>query len=753
MASKISFKIGGRVRLNDSEVLPVTLATYDRDGQIEELVSFLSPLPKPLEVKFKQWQYYIGLQGNRKVAKSRDDRLSGVVNLTELANSLKVELNKWLGSNGWIDENGNPDPRVGLVLANFGAKITKQDEVQIIVQTEDRQLRGLPWQEWDTLAGYTAKGVEVAISATNFKRLTRKQTSQLRATVRILVVFGDEKLGFAQEEDFITNLRRYGGEPHILRQPTRHELEQKLTNRQGWHIFFFAGHSESDRDGRIGWIQINPADGREGIIEIAELKDLLANAIQKKLQLAIFNSCDGLGLANQLTELSLPYCIVMREMVESAVARELLKHFLAAFVKERSLFASMNAARQQLKQKFEPGKSWLPVIVANPLAPELTWNRLFSERRLFWQWELLLGIVTIALLVCLPMGIYYEFQGWETLRLYAQLYPHLIVYPSLLLWMPLFAGYKAHCMIRVKARPFVILTLVTIFLTVGGLLFELNGDRMMLLELKSDAIATIPAQQLPQFYFKWKTSSAALTGISPEIFNASEAFDLAGNLTLKRSVLEPVIKHIYTVDEIEGKDIAGSQGLLRIATAYDVWRQQPGAFSVSRWFYALSFTAIIGCGVQIVTLVATILFVPDAIFNKNRYLIYLIICELGILLWLPFQGYSIEHTKSMLFSSQFRGTLAGLNLLIYAIISFLSLATIASIFKSASKKYQPILLSFFLGSLGAIAPLGWFGTASIDRLFGMKSIDPLTPWFSGSILFGSIFFLVVRGIDLRVGEE
>jgi hypothetical protein len=411
MAFQISFKIGGRVQLNQSEVLPVTLAVSDQQGQIEELVSFLSPVPKPLEDKFKQWQYYIGLQGNRKVARNRDNLISGVINLTELANSLKTELNKWLGSDGWIDESGQPDPRVSRVLEKFREKITQKDEVQIIVQTEDRQLRGLPWQEWDTLAGYTSKGVEVAISATNFKRLIQKQTPQLKATARILVVFGDEKLGFAEEEDFIKSLRQHGGEPHILRQPTRQELEQKLKDAQGWHIFFFAGHSESDRDGRIGRIQINPADGAQGIIEIRELKDLLAEAIERKLQLAIFNSCDGLGLANQLTELSLPYCIVMREMVESSVARELLRHFLAAFVKDCSLFASMNAARQQLQQKFEPGKSWLPVIVANPLAKELTWNRLFSERRLSWRWEMLLGIVAIAVLISLPISIFSEFQG------------------------------------------------------------------------------------------------------------------------------------------------------------------------------------------------------------------------------------------------------------------------------------------------------------------------------------------------------
>lgn len=748
MAFKISFKIGGRVRLDRVEVLPVTLAIYDREKQIEELVSFLSPLPQSLEDKFRQWQYYIGLQGNRKVAKNRDLSMSGAIDLTKLANSLKVELNKWLDRNGWIDERGNPDLRVGLVLEKFGEKITKQDEVQIIVQTEDRQLRGLPWQEWDTLAGYTAKGVEVAISATNFRRLTRKQSPQLRATVRILVVFGDRKLGFEQEEDFITNLRRYGAEPYILRQPTRSELEQKLTDRQGWHIFFFAGHSESDRDGRLGRIQINPADGAQGIVEIAELKDLMAIAIQKKLQLAIFNSCDGLGLANQLTELSLPYCIVMREMVESAVARELLKHFLAAFVKDRSLFASMNAARQQLKQKFEPGKSWLPVIVANPLAQELTWNRLFSERRLSWQWEMIIGIVTIAVLICLPVGIYYEFQGWETLTLYAQLYPHLIIYPSLLLWMPLFAAYKAHCMIRVKARPFVVLTLLTIFLTLAGLLFELNSDRMMLMEFKPNAITTINARQLPQLYFKWKTSKAEILSIPQEIFNARDAFDREGNLTLKKSDLDAVVKHIYT-----GKDLAGSQGLLRIATAYDVWRQQPESFSIVRWCYALGFTAIIGCGVQIVTLVSTILFVPDSIFNKNRYLTYLIICELGILLWVPFEGYSIEHTKSLLFSPQFRGTLAGLNSLMYTIIAILSLATISSISRSASKKYQPILYSFFFGSLGMMMTIGWFGTSFIDRLFGMNSIDPLTPWLSGSILFACLFALLVRAIDFRVEEE
>jgi CHAT domain len=755
MAFRISFKIGGRVRINDSEVLPVTLAIYEQQEQIEELVSFLFPLPEPLAERFKQWQDYIApkdRKDSRRVRKEDLYRISGGVNLTGLANSLKAELNRWLGQDGWVDEDGQPDPRVGKALEDFRKNITSKDEVQIIVQTEDRQLRGLPWQEWDTLAGYTTQGIEVAVSATNFKRLTQKQTPQLRATVRILVVFGDEGLGFEEEEAFLNNLKRYGGEPHILRQPTRQQLEESLKDRQGWHIFFFAGHSESDHHGRIGRIQISPANGAQGIVEITELRDLLVGVIQKKLQLAIFNSCDGLGLANQLTALSLPYCIVMREEVESSVARELLRHFLTSFAKkDRSLFASMSAARQQLQQQFVPGKSWLPVIVANPLARELTWNRLFSERRLPWQGEVALGIVVIAILVSLPISILSEFQSWETLMLYAKLYPHLVVYPSLLLWMPLFATYKAHCMIRVKTRPFLVLTLITILLTLAALFFEITSDRMMLMEFKSSATTTIDAQQLPQLYSKWQTSESDISRIPEEIFNAREAFDAAGNLTLKKSDLEAVVKHIYTAKE--ASDVKGSQGFSRIATAYDVWKRNTGAFSVSRWFYVLSFLAIIGCGVQIMAMVATILSVPDSIFNKSRYLTYLILCELGVLLWVPFQGYSIGQIKSKLFSPEFQATVAGMNILVYVIIILLFIATWWSIRKSASKKYQQPLLLLLCGSLGLTLLGSWFGSSLIDLLFGMNSISFPTPWIVSSVFLICVFLVVVRLIDLHVVDE
>jgi CHAT domain len=748
MIFKIHFTIGRQVQLNHVDVLPVTLKIYDRAGQIEELSSLLIPLPKSLEDKFIRWQQYVGTYKNRKVVKNSGNLISGVINITELTSSLKIELNKWLNCDGWIDGYGLPDLRVNLVLKNFRQGITERDEVQIIVQTEDLRLRQLPWQEWDTLAEYTNRGVEVAISATNFKRLSQKQTPQINATVRILAIFGDETLGLEEEGKFLENLKLHGGELHVLQQPTRLELEQSLKDPQGWHIFFFAGHSESTADGRVGRFQINTVDGDRGFVEIAELRELLRGAIENKLQLAIFNSCDGLGLANQLTELSLPYCVVMREVVESEVARELLKNFLAAFVRNHSLFASVGIARRQLQLQFAVSKSWLPVIVANPLAPELTWNGLFSERRLSWQWEVVLGFSTLAVLLCLPIGIFYEFQGWEALKFYAQLYPHLVVYPSLFCWISLFAFYRAHCMIRVKTRVLITCSLVTALITLGTLFFELNGDRVMLIEYKPNSVLSIDARDLPQLYSTWKTSNTDLITIPQNIFDIEKSFDINGNLRLNKSDLETGIKEMYRSNEQ-----SSFQGLLRIATSSKVWKKNLAFSSITYQLYLILFTVSVACILQPVILNLVIIFTPHSISGKSKYLIYLVLGEFGILLWLPFEIYSINYSKATLFSHEFRGFVSGFNIAIFIIFFVILVMTINSITKNAANQHKIVLSAFLLSTFVLLPLFSLFGATTIDQVFGMSNSDPLTPWFASIFLCVPIFWVIVYWIDSSVGEK
>ncbi|MHC5833905.1 MAG: CHAT domain-containing protein, partial [Nostoc sp.] len=87
-------------------------------------------------------------------------------------------------------------------------------------------------------------------------------------------------------------------------------------------------------------------------------------AVSKGLQLAIFNSCDGLGLASQLGDLHIPQIIVMREPVQDLVAQEFLKNFLQKFSSGESLYLAVRESREKLhgiEDKY-PCAVCLPII-------------------------------------------------------------------------------------------------------------------------------------------------------------------------------------------------------------------------------------------------------------------------------------------------------------------------------------------------------------------------------------------------------
>jgi hypothetical protein len=376
MVKRICLHLGAQVQLKDShlDVLPATLTIYDDFGIEQRLTSYLLPPPEDLCRSFQAWQKYISPYSStiRKIRveslnpEDLDLGIDGNINLDRLAQNFQCDLNTWLNVRGWLDRNGQLDFKIKKALKrNSPERKWDRDEIQIFIETEDKRLQSFPWQEWDIFANYclNSPGTEVSISATDFCRPEQQHKPQLSALVRILAVFGDDRLDLAEERRLIANLRQYGGNVLILHQPDRDTLTAHLHDPGSWHIFCFAGHSGSDATGQIGWLEIQP-----GIrFPITELTDLLADVVRDKLQLAIFNSCDGLGLANSLTSLSLPYCIVMRESVDSFFARRLLQHLLTAFVAGKSIFAAMYIARNNLRSEFDeagkqPGKSWLPVI-------------------------------------------------------------------------------------------------------------------------------------------------------------------------------------------------------------------------------------------------------------------------------------------------------------------------------------------------------------------------------------------------------
>jgi energy-coupling factor transporter ATP-binding protein EcfA2 len=115
-------------------------------------------------------------------------------------------------------------------------------------------------------------------------------------------------------------------------------------------------------------------------LTISELQEGLKKAKSRGLQLAIFNSCDGMGLALKLQELRIPQVIVMREPVPDEVAHKFLRYFLEEYVQgQQSLYLAERSARLRLEEGQQAiflGASWLPVIFQLPAAAPPTWQDL-----------------------------------------------------------------------------------------------------------------------------------------------------------------------------------------------------------------------------------------------------------------------------------------------------------------------------------------------------------------------------------------
>ncbi|MEH2326429.1 MAG: CHASE2 domain-containing protein [Nostoc sp.] len=314
---------------------------------------------------------------------------------------LRSHLNHWLESESFW--------RIREKLLKY---LMPNEEVRVLIRTASMQLEKLPWHLWDLLDRDYTKA-EVALSLPESEQVTALQTSTYRHKIKILAILGD-KAGINIDEDCELLKKLPNAATTFLTQPQRDQINEQLWN-QPWNILFFAGHSRSE--GETARIYINDKDS----LTIADLKYALRNAVTNGLQLAILNSCDGLGLARELQDLHIPQIIVMREPVPDLVAQAFLKHFLAAFSSGVSLYIAVRTAREKLQgleDKF-PEASWLPIICENPAAVSMTWPKpgIKFNSRLLIKGLLMSVIFTISVLGVRQMG---GLQTWE-LQAYDQL--------------------------------------------------------------------------------------------------------------------------------------------------------------------------------------------------------------------------------------------------------------------------------------------------------------------------------------------
>nr|WP_199331908.1 ABC transporter substrate-binding protein [Anabaena lutea] len=310
--------------------------------------------PADLEIPqtYYEWQSaYYKLPGNWLITVPQTQITN--VSTTEVCDAAAQKFQS--SFHDWLNQ-----PSVRKLERQFLQKIGEWDNVRFILETQDSLLRRLPWHLWEIF--HTSHIQPEVVISSEYKPSKIK----LKSPVKILAILGNSE-GIDLQPDLQALTAKLPGaiiEP--LLQPSRQEIVNKLWH-QSWDILFFAGHSSSQEGDSWGEIQINDNES----LSLLQLRHSLGYAVKKGLKLAIFNSCDGLGLARNLADLRIPYTIVMREPVPDIVAQHFLEYFLTVFASGESLYTSVQQARVRLQEELEnqyPCASWIPVIFQNPAA-------------------------------------------------------------------------------------------------------------------------------------------------------------------------------------------------------------------------------------------------------------------------------------------------------------------------------------------------------------------------------------------------
>ena len=353
------------------------------------------PAAKPLFQQYQQWRSHyrqqIFLSSNR--IHCPPTQITNVSiqdirqELQQQSNHLHERFNQWLAA-----------PEFRRLRESLLENLNTMDTIRIVLSTDHLDLWQLPWQSWDLLQRYP--GAEVTYSTRQYEPEQPSQNQQTQNhQTQILCVLGDgSNIDINVDCQLLQTLPNT--QVTVLTEPTRQQLNDSLW-MQPWDILFFAGHSHTQSHTQVSAqssiqiptqknnTEVSEASTRKGYLslnanESLSLSDIsyaLRKASKAGLQLAIFNSCDGLGLAAELAQVCLPPVIVMREPIPDGVAHTFLKNLLSTFAGGQSLPQAVRAAREQLQglENRFPCATWLPVLFQSASTQPLTWDRLMRR--------------------------------------------------------------------------------------------------------------------------------------------------------------------------------------------------------------------------------------------------------------------------------------------------------------------------------------------------------------------------------------
>ena len=367
---------------------PVSLRIMEEEGDLTSEIAVTGKLPPATDIPLHYQNWQINYRNLGKNLRLGNIPIKSNVNLQQASQEsgllLKESLNNWLNSSSFQS-----------IREKWLENLHPNQTIRVLLQTDNILLQRLPWHLWDLLDRYPQ--AELAIASLVYDLIPSIPRT---GKIRILAILGhSQDIDLDRDRLLLSHLP--DAEVRFLVEPALQDVSDRLWE-QHWDILFFAGHSVSEID-TTGKIYLNPTES----MTVEQLKKGLTQAVNKGLQLAIFNSCDGLGLARDLAQLQIPYTIFMREPVPDQVAQQFLKYFLTSFTQGKYFYLAVKEARERLEglESQFPFATWLPVIWQHPAAIPPSWQKWANYPKKFSKRNLVKACVTSMAVTSFCLGI------------------------------------------------------------------------------------------------------------------------------------------------------------------------------------------------------------------------------------------------------------------------------------------------------------------------------------------------------------
>ncbi|NES21303.1 MAG: CHASE2 domain-containing protein [Symploca sp. SIO3E6] len=306
--------------------------------------------------------------------------------------ALLEEFEQWLGDQKLIGIR----QRIYRETARKNSQHQKQGGncVDFLIACNCSELTRLPWEAWEIVPKEEFLAPihisRTLISTKNEPILVKN--SPRRAKPRILAVLADTSELDLKEDRKTVRLLKQVADVQLVEpkegesgEEFKQRFIEQLVDDRGWDIWIFAGHSNETKD-TGGELELAP----DAFVSMTEIEEELILAKNQGLQVAIFNSCSGLSLADTLIERGLSQVVVMREKSHDSVNHVFLQYLCQSLAEYKDVQQAVQDACNYLKSERNayPSGYLIPSLFRHPASgtdlfriEPLGWRRLWRD----WQ--------------------------------------------------------------------------------------------------------------------------------------------------------------------------------------------------------------------------------------------------------------------------------------------------------------------------------------------------------------------------------